>query len=61
MNLGFGRRTPAQFLEWRSTHLNEIELRLLEIPQEAIAAHEAKALHGPRCHLAQFLNSRLHI
>ena len=30
-------------LEWRSPHLNEIELRLLEIPQDAIAAHEAKS------------------
>ena len=36
-------RISSEFLEWRSPHLTEIELRLLEIPQEAIAAHEAKS------------------
>ena len=53
-------RNGAQRFKGVSTS-NEIELRLLEIPQEAIASHEAKALHGLRCHSAQFLNSRLHI
>ena len=35
-------RSGTQRLEWRSPHLSEIELRLLEIPQEAIVAHESK-------------------
>ncbi|MBM7706158.1 hypothetical protein JOD03_001060 [Chryseomicrobium aureum] len=30
-------------LEQSASHLNGIELRLLEIPQEAIAAYEAKS------------------